>query len=79
MITLDNNKLLAVCKHHDHAMADSTVADFLSDLKKLLTWWAWTGHHPSVLHYPQCLDFIEVVGFLMVEIVGVFVIVSFSH
>ena len=36
LISLDKGKLLAVCEHHKQAVADPTVAAFLSDLKKLL-------------------------------------------
>ena len=35
-VSLDRSKLLAVCEHHERAVADPTVAAFLSDLKKLL-------------------------------------------
>ena len=35
-VSLDWSKLLAVCEHHERAVADPTVAAFLSDLKKLL-------------------------------------------
>ena len=36
MVSLNKNKLLAVCECHEHAVADPTVTAFLSDLKKLL-------------------------------------------
>jgi hypothetical protein len=35
LVTLDTSKLLAVYEHQEHAVADPTVAAFLSDLKKL--------------------------------------------
>lgn len=36
MVTLDKSKLLAVCEHREHDVANATVATFLSDIKKLL-------------------------------------------
>ncbi len=35
-VLLDRSKLLVICEHHERAVADLTVAAFLSDLKKLL-------------------------------------------
>ena len=35
-VSLDRSKFLAICEHHEKAVADPTVAAFLSDLKKLL-------------------------------------------
>jgi hypothetical protein len=34
--SLNKNKLVALCEHHEHMVTNPTVADFLSDFKKML-------------------------------------------
>ena len=36
MVSIDKSKLLDICERHERMVADSTVAAFLSDLKKML-------------------------------------------
>jgi hypothetical protein len=38
LISLHKGKLLAICEHHERAVADPTGASFLSDLKKLFNY-----------------------------------------
>jgi len=38
LVSLDKDKLLAVCECHEHVVADPRVTTFLSDLKKLLNY-----------------------------------------